>query len=128
MTAKDGAGLDAWEEYEEIASSEDFKARERFMLRDDLPDELVREIIQTEGDVGILSSLASNKNLKLEFLEDLFLYRGAIAKDEDPEESVFYGLAENPSAGKGILEQLAKHENEEIAESAQKTLSTKATT
>lgn len=128
MTAKDGAGLDAWEEYEEIASSEDFNARERFMLRHDLPDDLVREIIQTEGDVGILSSLASNKNLKLEFLEDLFLYRGAIAKDEDPEESVFYGLAENPSAGKGILEQLAKHENEEIAESAQKTLSTKATT
>ena len=123
MTAKDGAGLDAWEEYEEISSSEDFNARERFMLRDDLPDDLVREIIQTEGDVGILSSLASNKNLKLEFLEDLFLYRGAIAKEEDPEESVFYGLAENPSAGKGILEQLASHENDEIAESAQQTLS-----
>jgi hypothetical protein len=123
MTAKDGAGLDVWEEYEEIASSEDFNARERFMLRDDLPDDLVREIIQTEGDVGILSSLASNKNLKLEFLEDLFLYRGAIAKEEDPEESVFYGLAENPSAGKGILEQLASHENDEIAESAQQTLS-----
>jgi hypothetical protein len=123
MTAKDGAGLDVWEEYEEIASSEDFNARERFMLRDDLPDDLVREIIQTEGDVGILSSLASNKNLKLEFLEDLFLYRGAIAKEEDPEESVFYGLAENPSAGKGILEQLANHENDEIAESAQQTLS-----
>jgi hypothetical protein len=123
MTAKDGDGMDVWEEFEEIASSEDFNARERFMLRDDLPDDLVREIIQTEGDVGILSSLASNKNLKLEFLEDLFLYRGAIAKEEDPEESVFYGLAENPSAGKGILEQLANHENDEIAESAQQTLS-----
>ena len=95
MTAKDGAGLDVWEEYEEIASSEDFNARERFMLRDDLPDDLVREIIQTEGDVGILSSLASNKNLKREFLEDLFLYRGAIAKEEDPEESSRIGSADS---------------------------------
>ena len=109
--------------YEEVRSSEDFNAIERFVLRRDLPDDLVREILNSEGDLGILSSLASNESLMAKFLEDLYHYKGAISKEEDVDEAVLYGLAGNRSAGKKILQDLARHENEEIAELAQETLS-----
>jgi hypothetical protein len=112
-----------WEEYEEIRSSEDFNAIERFVLRTDLPDDLVREILDSEGDLGILSSLASNEALKAEFLEDLYHYQGAISKEEDAGETVLYGLAGNRSVGKEILQNLAEHDNEEISELAKETLS-----
>jgi hypothetical protein len=112
-----------WRKYEEIRASEDFNANEQFVLRADLPDDLIREIVDSEGDLGILNSLASNQAVKLEFLEDLYYYRGAITKEEDSEELVLLGLSDNRSAGEKILKELAEHENPEIAESAQRTLS-----
>ena len=113
---------DIWEEYEEIVSSDDFNAREKFALREDLPDSLVQEILDSEGDLEILSSLASNQTLNKSFLEGIFKYEYAISEQEDPEQVILRGLAQNPSAGEEILRALAEHDDEEIAEIAQETL------
>jgi hypothetical protein len=113
---------DIWDEYEEIVGSDDFNAREKFVLREDLPDSLVQEILDSEGDLGILSSLASNQALSKGFLEGIFRYEFAISEDEDPDYVILRGLAQNPSAGEEILRELAEHDDEEIAEIAQETL------
>ncbi len=109
---------DLWEEYEELFSSDDFEARERFVRREDLTDVVIQDILENEGDLGILSSLAENPILKSEYLIGLFNYEYAISQEEDDDLSILRGLASNPSSAGEILDALAEHDDEEIAEIA----------
>ena len=111
-----------WAEYEELASSDDFNARERFMLRDDLPDELVQEILSSEGDIEILASLASNQNIAKVYLKGLYNYEYQVSEDDDPDLYILKALAGNPSVGLTILNELSEHEDEEVAEIAKETI------
>ena len=113
---------DIWDRYEELWGGDDFDARENFARTESLPNDLVLDILSSEGDLEILCALGSNKNLAPEIAWNMFNYEYSLTSDEDPEAMVHRGLAENKSAPADLLRELANSENEEIAEIAQETL------
>ena len=111
-----------WDRYEELWDGDDFDAREKFARRERLPNDLVLEILSSEGDLDILCALGSNINLAPEIAWNMYNYEYALTSDEDPNSMVHRGLAENKSAPADLLLKLVNSENEEIAEIAQETL------
>jgi len=112
----------AWIRYEEIWSSDNFEARERFAEFEELPKDLILEILSSEGDLGILCALGANKILPSDLAWKMFNYEYALTIDEDPELMVHRGLAGNTSSPLDLLNELSKSSNEEIAEIARETL------
>lgn len=113
---------DIWDRYEELWGEDDFDAREHFARVEQLPNDLVLEILSSEGDLGILCALGSNINLAPEIAWNMYNYEYALTSDEDPESMVHRGLAENKSVPIDLLLELANSENEEIAEIAKESL------
>lgn len=112
----------AWIRYEEIWSLDNFEARERFAEFEELPKDLILEILSSEGDLGILCALGANKLLPSDLAWKMFNYEYALTIDEDPELMVHRGLAGNTSSPLDLLNELSKSSNEEIAEIARETL------
>ena len=112
----------AWTRYEEIWSSDDFEARERFAEFEELPKDLILDILSSEGDLGILCALGANKYLPNDLAWKMFNYEYALTIDEDPELMVHRGLARNTSSPLDLLNELSKSSNEEIAEIARESL------
>ncbi len=111
-----------WEQYEELWGSDDFNARERFAQFEVLTNEIILDILSSEGDLGILSALAANENLPAEIAQGMFDYEYAISQEEDLDLSIHRGLASNASLSPDLLQQLSESEDEEVAEIAQETL------
>ena len=111
-----------WDRYNALWGGDDFDAKENFARGERLPNDLVLEILSSEGDLGILCALGSNINLAPDIAWNMHNYEYALTSDEDPESMVHRGLAENKSAPADLLLKLANSENEEIAEIAQETL------
>jgi hypothetical protein len=111
-----------WDKYEELWGGDDFDAKEKFVRLYNLPNDLVLDILSSEGDLEILCALGSNINLSPEIAWNMFNYEYALTADEDSEGMIHRGLATNKSAPADLLHALANSENEEIAEIAQETL------
>lgn len=111
-----------WKSFENLWSTNDYEARERFVEFEDLPRDLILEILSSEGDLGILSALAANIRLPSDIAEDMYSYKFALSQDEDVNLIIYRGLARNASLPIGILQRLANCEDEEIAEIASETL------
>lgn len=112
----------AWTRYEEIWGSDNFEARERFAEFEKLPEDLILDILSSEGDLGILCALGANAHLPSDLAWKMFNYEFALTIDEDPELMVHRGLAGNASSPLDLLNELSKSSNEEIAEIARETL------
>ena len=111
-----------WNRFEKLWVGDDYDARERFAKKEDLPRDLILEILSGEGDLGILCALGANPKLPADIAWGMFNYDYAITIEEDSELMVHRGLAENKSVPKELLHELANSENEEISEIAIETL------
>jgi len=112
----------AWTRYEAIWSLDDFEARERFAEFEELPRDLILDILSSEGDLGILCALGANPHLPNDLAWKMFNYEYALTIDEDPELMIHRGLARNTSSPLDLLHELSESSNEEIAEIARETL------
>jgi len=110
-----------WETFESLWKTHDYNARERFVEFEDLPRDLILEILASEGDLGILSALAANRKLPFDIAEDMYAYKYALSQDEDSDLMIHRGLARNTSLPAELLQRLANSEDEEIAEIAGET-------
>lgn len=112
----------AWTRYEEFWSSDNFEARERFAEFEELPRDLILDILSSEGDLGILCALSANKHLPNDLAWKMFNYEYALTINEDSDLMVHRGLARNTSSPPDLLNELSKSSNEEIAEIARENL------
>jgi len=111
-----------WKTFENLWRTNDYEARERFAEFEDLPRDLILEILASEGDLGILKALAANVRLPLDIAENMYAYKYALSQDEDTDLMIYRGLARNTSLSIELLQRLANCEDEEIAEIAGETL------